>query len=123
MSYRTLEEKFLADFEAMETVNQKLMLRVTELENQLVERRGNIVLDNMVRVEGRKEVFDNILGWKRMYPPKTTLYSFDAWCEKWLSECADLPKGVSHQEIVDYFGKEFEAEYERKADEDAEEGQ
>ena len=120
MTYRTLEEKFLADFESLEKERNNLRSRVDELEQLLTKERGNMLLDAMVKSEGRKVVFDRYT--KHYGIPKTSLYEYGEWCRRFIDDGYGSepkpPNGVSAQEFVDYFEPEFsnafDAQYERE---------
>lgn len=111
MSYRTLEEKFLADFEMLETEKKLLEVRVENLEQKLLVERKNITLDALVRTEGRKKVFgDAVNNWS---VPDVGDRDFETWCHVYTYEHA-LPNGVSTQEFVDYFEDEYVTAFEAK---------
>lgn len=111
MAYRTLEEKFLADYEALEADNARLADRVLELEAIIAKDRANITLDALVKAEGRKKVFDDAV---RMWSvPDVGDRDFETWCHGYTYDHA-VPQGVSIQEFVDYFADEYVMTYEDK---------
>ena len=61
MSYRTLEEKFLADFEALESENKRLRDEIVLLDAKLFEESVNRVLDIAVKVAGRRKILDEVM--------------------------------------------------------------
>ena len=101
MAYRTLEEKFLADYAALEAENAALVAKVAELEARFAERRTSFVLDTAVRHAGRKALFEKSV-WKCHSDMSE---GFDAWC---LDKLNKAPDGVSKGELVEYFADEFE---------------
>lgn len=109
MAYRTLEEKFLADYEGLVRENEALRSKIQELLGKMAENKGNILLDAMVRAEGRKAVFkENV---KHYSTPSPTCCEYREWCVKMIDEDfggrKKLPDGVSVHEFVDYFEPEF----------------
>ena len=69
MGYRTLEEKFIADYEYLEKENSNLRQKVEKLESQLQKNNGgNFILDTMVNKAGRNKIFDDCM---RYYTPDT----------------------------------------------------
>lgn len=125
MAYRTLEEKFLADYEELEKQCNRMRSRIDELEAVLEEERGNRMLDLMVKIEGRKAVFEQTV--KKWGIPKTSTYEYAEWCMKYIDEDyggnPKLPKGVSVSEFVDYFEAEFDRAYEKQYEKEAQEAQ
>lgn len=123
MSYRTLEERFLAEMEELEKENARLKSRIENLEQTMTEERVNMLLDAMVKSEGRKAVFGKFT--KHYSIPKTSLYEYREWCRRFIDDGYGSepkpPVGVSVQEFVDYFEREFEeayeAQYEKEQDE------
>lgn len=62
MGYRTLEEKFIADYEYLEKENSNLRQKVEKLESQLQKNNvGNFILDTMVNKAGRNKLFDDCM--------------------------------------------------------------
>lgn len=110
-TYRTIEEKFLADFEKLERENDELREHIAELDAIIAERSRNITLDALVRAEGRRKVFNDAVNtWS---VPDVGDRDFEAWCHVYTYEHA-LPKGVSIREFVDYFDDEYVTAYEGK---------
>lgn len=69
MGYRTLEEKFITDYEHLEEENSSLRQKVKELESQLQkDSDGNFILDTMVNKAGRNKLFDDCTLY---YAPRT----------------------------------------------------
>ena len=125
MTYRTIEEKFLADFESLEQERNQLRSRVDELEALLTKERGNMLLNAMVKSEGRKVVFGTFT--KHYSIPKASLYEYDEWCRKFIDDGytgePKPPAGVSVQEFMDYFEPEFSDAFDAKcAKEDGDDG-
>lgn len=89
MSYRTLEEKFIADYEHLEEENSSLRQKVEELESQLQKDScGNFILDTMVNKAGRNKLFDDCTCY---YTPDTL--NGDKGLEEWAFEyCNDGKK-------------------------------
>lgn len=121
MGYRTLEEKFIADYEHLEEENSSLRQKVKELESQLQkDSDGNFILDTMVNKAGRNKLFDDCTLY---YTPNTL--GGDKGLEEWAFEyCNDggkIPASVSFKEFFDYFEEEFnnawEEEYDKEVDE------
>lgn len=111
MAYRTLEEKFLADFEELERENETLRERIRNLEESMAERKVNITLDALVRAEGRRKVFDDAVNtWS---VPDVGERDFETWCHVY-TYTHKVPQGVTIQEFVDYFAAEYETAYEDK---------
>jgi len=122
MAYRTLEEKFLADFEELERENEALRAKVQELLETVAETpKGNRLIENMVRDEGRKKVFEKytVSSWNE---PSTEGYDYDEWCIRYIAHdyCDEpkLPKGISVNEFIDYFEAEFSAAFDAKFEEE-----
>lgn len=118
MSYRTLEEKFLADYEAMELENSELRKRVDELLAEIASGSRNRVLDAAVRSAGRADVLQKSFCSWRTYSANDR--DFETWVQ--LSTEGYLPKGVSLKEFIDYFEEELGDRYERQYAEDEKEG-
>lgn len=121
MSYRTLEEKFIADYEHLEEENSSLRQKVKELESQLQkDSGGNFILDTMVNKAGRNKLFDDCTWY---YTPDTL--NGDKGLEEWAFEyCNDgkkIPASVSFKEFFDYFIEEFESAWEEKYNEEVDE--
>lgn len=114
MSYRTLEEKFLADFEALEKENKALQEKVQELLEKLSAQKGNRVLDAAVRSAGRAAVLEkSFIRW-RTYSAKDR--EFETWVQLMTED--NLPKGVSLNEFIEYFDDELTERYEKQYEED-----
>lgn len=121
MGYRTLEEKFIADYEHLEEENSSLRQKVKELESQLQkDSDGNFILDTMVNKAGRNKLFDDCTLY---YTPGTL--GGDKGLEEWAFEyCNDggkIPASVSFKEFFDYFEEEFESAWEEKYNEEVDE--
>lgn len=110
-SYRTLEERFLAEYAALEEERDGLAARNAELEAELAEKRTHIRLDAMVRAAGREKVLQGILGYRRA--PSVSDRSYEEWALQRIDEAFDKPGGASDQEIIDYFEPELTEEYEK----------
>lgn len=109
--FRTIEEKFLADFERLEKENESLRETVAELEGKLRDERKNITLDALVRAEGRRKVFSEaVRSWGK---PDVGDRDFDTWVRVFTYE-HNIPQGVSMQEFIDYFEVEYQTEFEEK---------
>lgn len=109
--YRTIEEKFLADFEALEKENDALREHIAEFDAIIAEKGGNITLDALVRAEGRKKVFaDAVRSWGK---PDVGDRDFETWARVFTYEY-EIPHGVSMQEFIDYFEVEYQTEFETK---------
>lgn len=118
MSYRTLEEKFLADLEKTEEANKILVLENRQLREALSEESVNKVLDAAVRAAGRREVMWQVMPeWHRA---DALGNNFDEWVKESAFENR-LPSGVSMGEFIAYFDKELTAAYEDKYAEDTKE--
>lgn len=114
MSYRTLEEKFLDDFEALEKENMALQDKVQELLEKLASQKGNRVLDAAVRAAGRQAVLEkSFIRW-RTYSARDR--EFETWVQLMTED--QLPKGVSLNEFIEYFDEELTERYERQYEED-----
>jgi hypothetical protein len=109
MSYRTLEERFLADYERLETENAELRKKLEETLAEMADKRTNIVLDNAVRKAGREKLFRDCT-WACRSDMKD---GFDAWC---LDRTYVPPQGVSKGEFIEYFADEFEQLWEQEYD-------
>ena len=121
MSYRTLEEKFLADFEELENENKRLRDEIAQLQAALSKETVNRTLDVVVETAGRLAIIKNVMPtWNRA---KATENNFDEWVLKSAYE-NELPKGVSIIDFIAYFEKELVSAYEDKyADETIEGGE
>ena len=122
MVFKTLEEKFLADFDKLQNENEELAKRVEELTEkieQFNEKSRNITLDALVKAEGRKKVYDGAA--KTWGVPDVGDRDFNTWCVAYTWE-HQIPQGVSVQEFVDYFYEEYERAYEAKIAEEVAEG-
>lgn len=118
MGYRTLEEKFIADYEYLEKENSNLRQKVEELESQLQKNSdGNFILDTMVNKAGRNKLFDD---YTLYYTPCTLKGNKEL--KKWAFEYCDdggkIPTSVSFEEFFDYFIEEFENAWEEKYNEE-----
>ena len=114
MSYRTLEEKFLADYEALEKENMALQDKVQELLEKLAAQKGNRVLDAAVRSAGRAAVLEkSFIRW-RTYSANDR--EFETWVQ--LMTEGNLPNGVSLNEFIEYFDEEITERYEKQYEED-----
>lgn len=118
MGYRTLEEKFIADYEYLEKENSNLRQKVEKLESQLQKNNGgNFILDTMVNKAGRNKLFDDCM---RYYTPDTL--NGDKGLKEWAFEYCDdggkIPTSVSFEEFFDYFIEEFENAWEEKYNEE-----
>lgn len=118
MGYRTLEEKFIADYEHLEEENFNLRKKVEELESQLQkDSDGNFILDTMVNKAGRNKLFDDCT---LCYTPGTL--DGDKGLEEWAFEyCNDgikIPTSVSFKEFFNYFIEEFESAWEKEYNEE-----
>ena len=114
MTYRTIEEKFLADYEKLERENARLEGEVNDLKQQLegLNAKTNITLDVAVRAAGRKEMINNVIySWR-------TCSAINNDFEDWVRYMADgnIPKGVSFQEFIKYFEDELVEMYEEAYD-------
>ena len=117
MSYRTLEEKFLADFEELEKENEALRDKIQELLEKLSEQKGNRVLDAAVKSAGRAAVLEkSFIRW-RTYSAKDR--EFEVWVELMTED--NLPKGVSLNEFIEYFDEELTERYEKQYEKDEDE--
>ena len=110
-SYRTLEERFLAEYAALEEERDGLAARNAELEAELAEKRTHIRLDAMVRAAGREKVLQGILGYRRA--PTVSDRSYEEWALQRIGDAFEKPGGASDQEIIDYFEPELTEEYEK----------
>ena len=110
--FRTLEEKFLADFAALEAERDALREEVEALRKEFESKRESVTLDMMVREAGRKAVFDKYTDYRY---PDTEKHAYEEWCVKYIStdyyDKPKLPSGLSATEFVNYFAREFEAAY------------
>ena len=110
MSYRTLEEKFLADYEQLERERDELQAKVDELQERFEDKRKDLVLDAAVRAAGRAKVLeDSFVSW-RTYDAKGR--EFETWVQ--LMTENNLPKGVSLNEFISYFEHELYERYEEQ---------
>lgn len=114
MSYRTLEEKFLADYEALENENRALQGKVQELLEKLAAQKGNRVLDAAVRSAGRAAVLEESLIRWRTYSANDR--EFEVWVQLMTED--HLPKGVSLNEFIEYFDDELTERYEKQYEKD-----
>lgn len=115
MSYRTLEEKFLADLEKMEEANKILVLENRQLQEALSEEIGNKVLDAAVKAAGRREIMHQVMPeWHRA---DALGNNFDEWIKESALEDR-IPAGASMGEFITYFDKELTDAYEDKYAED-----
>ena len=122
MSYRTLEEKFLADYEYLEQENSSLRQKVEELESQLQkDSGGNFILDTMVNKAGRNKVFDDCNRRWRLPDTLNGDKGVKEWAFEYLNEGGNLPCSVSFEEFFDYFEEEFNNAWEEKYDEEVDE--
>lgn len=118
MGYRTLEEKFIADYEYLEKENSNLRQKVEELESQLQKNSdGNFILDTMVNKAGRNKLFDNCTLY---YTPCTLKGNkeFKKWAFEYCDDGGKIPTSVSFEEFFDYFIEEFENAWEEKYNEE-----
>ena len=118
MSFRTLEEKFLSDYEWLVNENDRLRRLVMRLEKAMEQQKKNITLDARVRAEGRKAVLDGAV--RRWSVPEVGGRDFETWCLCYLIDDR-VPKGVSLNEFIEYFSEELEREYEGKIAEEVSE--
>ncbi len=114
MSYRTLEEKFLADYEALEKENRALQDKVQELADKLATQKGNRVLDAAVRSAGRAAVLEKSFVRWRTYSANDRDY--ETWVQLMTEDY--LPKGVSLNEFIEYFDDELTERYEKQYEKD-----
>lgn len=121
MSYRTLEEKFIADYEHLEEENSSLRQKVKELESQLQkDSDGNFILDTMVNKAGRNKLFDDCMLY---YAPRTLDgdKGLEEWAFEYCNDGGEIPTSVSFKEFFDYFIEEFENAWEEKYNEEVDE--
>lgn len=118
MGYRTLEEKFIADYEYLEKENSNLRQKVAELESQLQKNNGgNFILDTMVNKAGRNKLFDNCTLY---YTPGTLKGNkgLEEWAFEYCDDGGKIPTSVRFEEFFDYFIEEFENAWETKYNEE-----
>ena len=118
MGYRTLEERFLADFEKLEELNKSLMVENLQLQKDFSENSENRVLDLAVKVAGRREIVKKVIPvWNRRNAAEN---NFIDWVVK-SSYQDELPPGVSINDFIKYFEDELTEAYEEKYAEDTKE--
>ena len=120
MSYRTLEEKFLADFDRLENANKELIIENERLQAALSENSVNRVLDIAVKVAGRRKILEGIMPNWNMAHASTRDF------EEWVIDSAyerELPGGVSMNDFITYFESELREAYEEKYAEDLKESE
>lgn len=117
MIFRTLEEKFLADYARLEEENEMLKDELEEVESKLQDKKKNTIIDIMVMKKGKQAAFDSFCNY---WTPKT--YKGDRDFDEWAIELLDkLPKSVSYEEARNYFEDELEAKWEEQYDEEVSE--
>lgn len=120
MAYRTLEEKFLADFAELQEGNHVLKEQVKALQEQLhPETRENKMvqkLKGMVVAEGRKALFNQAHQYAL---PDTNLGKRDyySWCCAYMYR-PFLPDDISTATFVEFFDDEFQRAWDRAYERD-----
>lgn len=118
MGYRTLEEKFLADFEELENENKRLRDEIVQLDTKLFEESVNRVLDIAVKTAGRREIIKRVMpSWNWASAVKN---DFTEWVIRSSYE-NELPVGVSMNDFITYFEDELTGAYEEKYSADTKE--
>lgn len=120
MAYRTLEEKFLADFAELEAKNLQLTQELGALKAQLDESSKKTFVERklqaMVITKGREDLFDSFT----MYCAPDTyggVRDFDEWCLAYIQDYK-LPCDVSRRAVINFFENEFQAAWEQAYEEE-----